>query len=390
MNPLQFPLSGALSSLLQNDTNHSPMPKYKFSCKNCDFYTNKSCNYIQHIKTKKHEITCITNPAFGGKYGTGSVSTNTHTTNVPVVYTMDEQDEPYEQDESYEHDEHDEYDESRKTYSCKNCNKPYFSKKGVWQHMKKCKHSDTQPALQTSPAAENKSHDTMTAFMLEVMKATQTHMLEVINVVVSSMKSNTNFIVPDESFGNQASLTSNANASVNGNGNMTNVNNSNNTTFNLNMFLNETCKDAMNMSDFVKTIELNTNDMENVGKNGFVKGISKIFIDNLEKTDITKRPIHCSDIKREVMYVKDDDKWDKGNIDSRKLVDAVRVIEQKNVILINNWAKEHPECGNSDTQANSIYMTLVKTADGTDSNIINVIKQVAKKVTIDKNEINSM
>jgi hypothetical protein len=146
----------------------------------------------------------------------------------------------------------------------------------------------------------------------------------------------------------------------------------------------------MNMSDFVKTIELNTNDMENVGKNGFVKGISKIFIDNLEKTDITKRPIHCSDVKREIMYVKDDDKWDKGNIDSRKLVDAVRAIEQKNVILINNWAKEHPECGNSDTQANSTYMKLVKNADGTDSNIINVIKQVAKKVTIDKNEINFM
>ena len=330
MNPLQNTLSCALSSLLQNDTNQTSMPKYKFSCKNCDFYTNKSCNYIQHIKTKKHEITCITNPAFGGKYGTGgSVSTNTQTTNVPFVYTIDEQDESYEHDEHDEHDESYEHDESRKTYSCKNCNKPYFSKKGVWQHMKKCKHSDTQPALQTSPAPENKSHDTMSAFMLEVMKATQTHMLEVINVVVSSMKSNTNFVVPAESIGNQASLTSIPNASVNGNGNMTNVNNSNNTTFNLNMFLNETCKDAMNMSDFVKTIELNTNDMENVGKNGFVKGISKIFIDTLEKTDITKRPIHCSDVKREIMYVKDDDKWDKGNIDSRKLVDAVRAIEQK-------------------------------------------------------------
>jgi len=106
MNPLQNTLSCALSSLLQNDTNQTSMPKYKFSCKNCDFYTNKSCNYIQHIKTKKHEITCITNPAFGGKYGTGgSVSTNTQTTNVPFVYTIDEQ------DESYEHDEHEEHDE---------------------------------------------------------------------------------------------------------------------------------------------------------------------------------------------------------------------------------------------------------------------------------------
>ena len=380
MNPLQFPLSGALLSLLQNTNNSSSsVPKYKFSCKKCDFYTNKSCNYIQHINTKKHEFTCITNPAFGGNNAMAHVPATPATSAIPDVYTTI--------DEPTEHDEH---GEPRKTYSCKNCNKPYFSKKGVWQHMKKCKHSDTQTVTQTSPSTETMSPGTMTAFMLEIMKANQTHMLEVINVVVSSMKSNTNFIVPAESLGNHHSQTSNANASVNVNGNMTNVNNSNNTTFNLNMFLNEKCKDAMNIFDFVNGIELNTNDMEDVGKNGFVKGISKILIDNLEKTDITKRPIHCSDIKREVMYVKDDDKWDRGNIDSQKLFDAVRVIEQKNVSLISNWAKEHPECGNSATQANNMYMKLVKNADGTDSNITNVIKQVAKKVTIDKNEINSM
>jgi hypothetical protein len=170
------------------------------------------------------------------------------------------------------------------------------------------------------------------------------------------------------------------------NGNMTN--NSNNKTFNINMFLNEECKDAMNMTDFVKTIELDTDDMEDVGKRGFVKGISKIFIDNLEKTEVTKRPIHCSDARRDVLYIKDDNKWEREGIHSKKLLDAIHTVEHKNVILVNEWAKTHPQCENSETQANQIYMTLSKHAtDGDDENITKVAKQIAKSVIIDKNDL---
>jgi hypothetical protein len=169
------------------------------------------------------------------------------------------------------------------------------------------------------------------------------------------------------------------------NGNMTN--NSNNKTFNINMFLNEECKDAMNMTDFVKTIELDTNDMEDVGKRGFVKGISKIFIDNLEKTEVTKRPIHCSDSKREVLYIKDDNKWEREGIHSKKLLDAIHTVEHKNVIMVNEWAKTHPQCENSETKANQIYMTLAKHAtDGDEENVAKVAKQIAKSVIIDKND----
>jgi hypothetical protein len=153
------------------------------------------------------------------------------------------------------------------------------------------------------------------------------------------------------------------------------------------MFLNEQCKDAMNMTEFVNTIELDTDDMKDVGKHGFVKGISKIFIENLEKTEVTKRPIHCSDIKREILYIKDDDKWERDNIKSQKLVNAVRVVEKKNVDQINKWAKEHPECENSDSRANTMYMTLSRHGfDGDDDNVTKVVKNIAHNVIIDKDE----
>jgi hypothetical protein len=171
-------------------------------------------------------------------------------------------------------------------------------------------------------------------------------------------------------------------------GDMTNTTNNANNTFNMNFFLNEQCKDAMNMSDFVKAIELDSNDMENVGTHGFVKGISNIFMNNLEKTDITKRPIHCSDSKRDVLYIKDDNKWERDSITSQKLIDAVRVVEHKNIVKVNEWAKQHPECENSVTQANDIYFKMSKSAtDGIDENVAKVIKRVIQHVVIDKKEL---
>jgi hypothetical protein len=220
-----------------------------------------------------------------------------------------------------------------------------------------------------------------------MFKANQAQMLQIINSVLT-IKSSTNAEVSDQI----SMMTTNpinhviSNSNVSVSGNMINMNQSNNKTFNLNMFLNEKCKDAMNITEFVQKIELDDDDMEDVGKHGFVKGISNIFITNLEKTEVTKRPIHCSDVKRDVLYVKDDNKWGRENIDSKKLVDAVRVVEQKNVNLINKWAKDHPECEKSETQANSIYMKLVKNGDGDDDSITKVIKNVARNVVINKNE----
>jgi len=170
--------------------------------------------------------------------------------------------------------------------------------------------------------------------------------------------------------------------------NNTNSNNTNchNNTFNMNLFLNEKCKDAMNMKDFVNSIQLNFTDLENVGRLGYVEGMSNILIDNLQKTDIYKRPVHCSDVKRETLYVKDDNKWEREGPDHTKMVNAVLAVEHKNVALVNEWAKAHPMCMNSNTRDNQTYMKLSKTAtDGEkQGNIAKVIRKVARLVVIEK------
>jgi hypothetical protein len=162
--------------------------------------------------------------------------------------------------------------------------------------------------------------------------------------------------------------------------------NNNNNTFNMNLFLNEKCKDAMNMKDFVNSIQLDFTDMENVGRLGYVEGMSNILIDNLQKTDVYKRPVHCSDVKRETLYVKDDNKWEREGPNHPKMVNAVLAVEQKNVALVSEWAKAHPTCMNSHTRDNDKYFKLSKAVtDGEkDGNIAKVIRRVSKNVAIEK------
>ena len=175
---------------------------------------------------------------------------------------------------------------------------------------------------------------------------------------------------------------------TNGDHNTINANtiNSNNNTFNMNMFLNEQCKDAMNMKDFVNSIQLNLTDLENVGNLGYVKGMSNILIDNLQKMDVYKRPVHCSDVKRDTLYVKENNEWARDGPDNPKMVNAVLAVEHKNVALVSEWAKANPRCMNSNTRENERYMKLSKAAtDGEkEGNIAKVIKKVAKNVAIDK------
>jgi hypothetical protein len=174
---------------------------------------------------------------------------------------------------------------------------------------------------------------------------------------------------------------------VNGDNAIINSNsNNNNNTFNMNFFLNEKCKDAMNMKDFVNSIKLNITDLENVGRLGYVEGMSNILIDNLQKTDLHKRPVHCSDIKRETLYVKDDNKWEREGPDHEKMVNAVLAVEHKNVALVSEWAKTHPKCMNSHTRENERYFKLSKIATDGDKegNIAKVIRRVAKNVIIEK------
>jgi hypothetical protein len=160
------------------------------------------------------------------------------------------------------------------------------------------------------------------------------------------------------------------------------------------MFLNETCKDAMNIMDFVDSLKLQLSDLEEVGKLGFVEGISNIIVKNLKALDITERPIHCADKKREIIYVKDDNKWEKENDQKLKIRRAIKKVAYKNERLLYQFKEKHPGCNYSESQYSDQYSKLVIEAlGGKDNNDFEnenkIIRKIAKEVVIDKSK-NSM
>jgi hypothetical protein len=169
------------------------------------------------------------------------------------------------------------------------------------------------------------------------------------------------------------------------------VNNTTNNSFNLNLFLNEKCKNALNISEFIESIQLQLNDLVETGKLGHVDGISRIFVNALNDLDETKRPIHCTDIKRETVYIKDeDDTWKRDN-NKLKLKSAINTIADKNLEKIPEWQNDHPNFSEIDTQDNQEYIQLTIHSIGADSkeetekNQDKIAKNVLKEVLIDKN-----
>ena len=166
--------------------------------------------------------------------------------------------------------------------------------------------------------------------------------------------------------------------------------NSHNKTFNLQVFLNETCKDAMNINDFVESLQIQISDLENVGKVGYVDGITEIIVKNLKALDVSKRPVHCTDLKREVLYVKDENKWEKDTVDKDKLRKAIKQIAHKNIKMIPAWKELNPKYVLDEGKANDEYIQIVmKSMGGSDkaqdiSYENKIISKLAKSVMIDK------
>jgi hypothetical protein len=167
--------------------------------------------------------------------------------------------------------------------------------------------------------------------------------------------------------------------------------NSHNKTFNLQIFLNETCKNAMNIMEFADSVKLQLTDLENVGKLGFVDGISNIIVKNLKALDVEKRPVHCTDYKREVLYIKDDNKWEKENENNIKIRKVIKKIAHKNTRLIPEFKDKHPDCSKSSSPFSDQYNKLIVEAMGGhgDNDIEKedkIIKNLAKEVLIDKDK----
>jgi hypothetical protein len=183
----------------------------------------------------------------------------------------------------------------------------------------------------------------------------------------------------------------NAELVKNGTHNTTNSHNtnSNNKTFNLQFFLNETCKDAMNIMDFVDSIKLQLTDLEKVGKIGYVEGISNIINTNLKALDVTQRPIHCTDNKREVLYVKDEDKWEKEAEEKEKMRKVIKMITNKNIKMLSKFKDVHPDCEKSISKYSDEYNKIViESFGGPGDNDLEkenkIIKNISKTVTINK------
>ena len=168
----------------------------------------------------------------------------------------------------------------------------------------------------------------------------------------------------------------------------TNNNNCNNKNFNLNFFLNETCKGAMNIMDFVNSLKLQLSDLEKMGDIGYVNGMSNIIIKNLKDMDITERPVHCTYVKREVLYVKDEDKWDKELSEKPKIRKAIKYVAHKNARLLQEFKEKHPDCIKSESKYSDTYNKLMIEAMGgkgcdDDNKDTKIIKRLAKEVIID-------
>ena len=257
----------------------------------------------------------------------------------------------------------------KSTQKCTTCNKEYKDRSGLWRHKKICtqKLQDDGDNFEKSP---EKSQEPITSDISdkEIIKLLIHENSEFKSLILEILKKET------------SNITTNCN----------NTNNSHNKTFNLQIFLNEDCKNAMNISEFVSSIKMDLNDLEKTGRLGYVTGVSNIINKNLSDLDQTMRPIHCSDAKREVFYVKSEDQWIKETDAKPVLTKAIKQIAHENICQISAWQKKYPDCTASDSKKNDMYLNIVSNAmsgGSTEEQLHNydkIITNVAKEVTIEK------
>jgi hypothetical protein len=296
----------------------------KFICNFCNIKTNNKKDYNNHILTAKHK----------------------KLSNVNIMETN------YPQD-----------NKEIGVFTCKNCNKEYFSRVGLWKHKKKCLTKDED---------DNENETMIDGINIKDKDALVLHLL----------KQNSDLQNKIIDMASKSNITNNSHSHNN--------NNNNNKTFNLQLFLNETCKNAMNITDFVSSIKMDLDDLEHTGRTGYVEGITNIVVKNLNNLEQQLRPLHCSDYKREVLYIKDNDEWTKEADNKPILTKAIKTIANENIKQINKWVQNYPDCIASDSKKNDLYLKIVSnsmnglTKEEADKNMNKIIANVAKNVTIDK------
>jgi hypothetical protein len=258
------------------------MEKARFNCEKCSYSAVKLCHWKEHILTKKHIKQAVPD----------------------------------------------------EINNCEICYVKCSHKSVLDRHIKTKKHIE---AVKKSGISENKYIEVINQLVLDNQRTTKDND-ELRNFIIEQSK------IIEKVLDKNTEVVSRAIDIAKTNNNTTIIQTNNNTTqkFNINVFLNETCKDAMNFSDFIKNIKISYQDLENNAQLGFVGGISKIFLDNLKQLDISERPIHCTDVKREIMYIKDDNEWTK-QIDDTKLQNAIQTISYRSLGKLTEWKQENPD-----------------------------------------------
>jgi hypothetical protein len=238
-------------------------------------------------------------------------------------------------------------------FSCK-CGKKYLHASSLSKHKKSCNQNKTPPEQMVS-----------LDLILKLFKENQGLLMEQNDKIIECLKD-----------GNGKTIN-------------TNCNNNNNNKFNINIFLNEQCKDALNIMDFVDQMQLKLTDFESYGEKGYVESVSQIMVRELKGLDVTKRPIHCSDVKREVLYIKDNDAWEKETEEKEKIKKAINIVGQKNFKQIQEWKVKNPEYNNNKSKKHAQYVKIISNSCGSDEEedekyFNKIIRNIANNVTLCK------
>ena len=249
-------------------------------------------------------------------------------------------------------------------YMCCICNKEYKSRMGLWQHKQLCQQTLDDESLDNTFVKQNNPDIIQT--MVQLIK--QNHefkqlLVEQNQTIIQLSKKDT--------------TTNNT------------INNNNHQKFNLNFFLNDTCKDAMNMSEFIENMNVQFEDIENIGRDGYVTGMTNMILSRIKNLEVTKRPMHCTDLKRETIYIKDNNVWEKDN-DNTKLHNMIQCIAHKNYAILPAWRDKNPDCLDSDTSKFDFCIKMMTNllGDAGEGQVRldnKVIRNLSKHINVDKN-----
>ena len=317
--------------------------RFLYECKICDFNTCNKTDYERHNETDKHKMN----------------------NNQPLSTILSCKKRKKTQKNAL-------------LYSCEKCNKSYKDKSGLWRHNKKCTSQINNISEINNSILETTDEGSLVKMLLDQNKEFKDLLVEQHNQMMSQ-----NTTIIELSKNNQTI-------------NNTNNINSHNKTFNLQFFLNETCKDAMNLSDFVKNLQLNFTELEKMGEVGFAEGLSRMFVRGLSELDITKRPIHCTDVKRDIMHIKNEGKWERESADQKQIKKAIKQIENRNVMHLYDWKDAHPGCGDWDSKLNTKFLKMQYEAMGSGGeeqelkDYKKIIHKVSENTIIDKEKYKNL